>query len=85
LLAERIEDVEKKEKIYIEYTVRMLEKYHKPIIGVTLFDGQEQQVVTDIPGSKFKGVFLPTAERAINALAAMVQYEKWLKREGIRK
>jgi acyl-CoA synthetase (NDP forming) len=85
MFAERIEDVEKKEKIYIEYTVRMLEKYRKPIIGVTLFDGQGQQVVTDILGSKFKGVFLPTAERAINALAAMVQYGKWLKREGIQK
>ena len=85
MFTERIEDVEKQEKIYIEQTVRMMEKYNKPIVGVTLLDSQGQQAVTDIDGCKFKAVSLPTAERAIDTLAAMVQYGKWLRREGIQK
>ncbi|NTW07879.1 MAG: CoA-binding protein, partial [Syntrophaceae bacterium] len=85
MFAEKIEDTGKKEKIYIEHTVKLQEKYHKPIVGVTLLDSQGRPAVTDIPGSKFKAVSLPTAERAVNALAAMVYYEKWLKREGIQK
>jgi len=63
----------------------MMEKYRKPIVGVTLLDSQGKQVVTDLEGCEFKGVSLPTPERACNTLAAMVQYGKWLKREGIQK
>ncbi|MEN6624467.1 MAG: hypothetical protein ABFD50_23325 [Smithella sp.] len=85
MFTERIAYVEKQEKIYIEHTVKMMEKYNKPIVGVTLLDSQEQQSVIDIEGCKYKGISLPTAERAIDTLAAMVQYGKWLKSEGIQK
>ncbi|MEQ8160306.1 MAG: CoA-binding protein, partial [Smithellaceae bacterium] len=85
MFAERIEDMEKKEKIYIERVIRMMEKYRKPIIGVTLLDAQGKQVVTDLEGCEFKGVSLPTPERACNTLAAMVSYAEWLKREGVQR
>lgn len=81
----RREEVEKLENIYIENTIRLMEKYHKPILGVRLLDGNGKQAVTDIAGSEFKAVAFPTPERAVNALAAMVRYGKWLKREGIQK
>lgn len=83
--ADRIADMEKKEKIYIENIIRMMDKYRKPILGVTLLDSERKQVVTDLEGCEFKCVSLPTPERACNTLAAMVQYGKWLKREGIEK
>ncbi|NTW07585.1 MAG: CoA-binding protein, partial [Syntrophaceae bacterium] len=85
MFAERIEDMEKQEKIYIERIIRMMEKHRKPIIGVTLLDAQGKQVVTDLEGCEFKGVSLPTPERAVSTLAAMVQYGKWLKREGVQR
>jgi acyl-CoA synthetase (NDP forming) len=85
MFAQRLADMDKKEKIYIEHTIRMMEKYRKPILGVALLDDQGKQAVTDIDGSKFKGVSFPTPERAVNALAAMVSYGKWLKQEGIQK
>ena len=85
MFAERIEDMEKKEKKYIERIIRMMEKYRKPIIGVTLLDAQGKQVVTDLEGCEFKGVSLPTPERACNTLAAMVSYAEWLKREGVQR
>ncbi len=83
MFADRIADMEKKEKIYIENVIRMMEKYRKPILGVTLLDSEKKQVVTDLDGCEFKCVSLPTPERACNTLAAMVQYGEWLKREGI--
>ena len=85
MFADRIEDMEKKEKIYINNIIRMMEKYRKPIVGVTLLDSERKQVVTDLEGCEFKSVSLPTPERACNTLAAMVQYGKWLKREGVQK
>jgi acyl-CoA synthetase (NDP forming) len=85
MFAQRLADMDKNEKIYIEHTIRMMEKYRKPILGVALLDDQGKQAVTDIDGSEFKGVSFPTPERAVNALAAMVSYGKWLKQEGIQK
>ena len=85
LIDQRRIDVDTMENIYVEHTIRLMEKYRKPILGVRLLDGQGKQAVTDMAGSEFKGVSFPTPERAVNALAAMVRYGKWLKREGLQK
>jgi acyl-CoA synthetase (NDP forming) len=84
-LAQRRVDMAKLESLYIDHTIRLMEKYHKPILGVRLLDGNGKQAVRDIAGSEFKGVSFPTPERAVNALAGMVRYAKWLEREGIQK
>jgi acyl-CoA synthetase (NDP forming) len=85
LIDQRRIDVDTLENIYVEHTIRLMEKYRKPIIGVRLLNGQEKQAVIDLAGSEFKGVSFPTPERAVNALAAMMRYGKWLKSEGIQK
>ncbi len=85
ILAQRRLDMNQLEGLYIEHTIRLMEKYHKPILGVRLLDGDGKQAVTDVAGSEFKAVAFPTPERAVNALAAMMRYGKWLKREGIQK
>ena len=77
-------NVDEMENAYVEHIIRLMEKYRKPILGVTLLDDQGKQAVTDFAGSEFKGVAFPTPERAVNALAAMVRYGKWRKREGIQ-
>jgi acyl-CoA synthetase (NDP forming) len=85
ILAERRVDMGKLESLYIDHTIRLMAKYHKPIMGVRLLDGNGKQAVRDIAGSEFKSVSFPTPERAVNALAGMVRYAKWLRREGIQK
>ncbi|PKN05076.1 MAG: CoA-binding protein, partial [Deltaproteobacteria bacterium HGW-Deltaproteobacteria-9] len=85
LIYQRRDYVDEMESIYIEHTINLMEKYRKPILGVRLLDGQRKQAVAEIAGKEFKAVSFPTPERAVNALAAMVRYGKWLKREGIQK
>jgi acyl-CoA synthetase (NDP forming) len=84
-LAQRRLDMMKLEGLYIDHTIRLMEKYRKPILGVRLLDGNGKQAVRDMAGSEFKAVSFPTPERAVNALAGMVRYAKWLEREGVQK
>ena len=71
-----LEDFEKQS---IERTVRLMEKYDKPIIGVYLLNDDKTRTVTDVDGCKYKGVNFITPERAVKALGKMYQYAQWLK------
>jgi acyl-CoA synthetase (NDP forming) len=62
----------------IERTIKMMEKYHKPIVGVYLLSDERTHTVTEIGGSKYKGVNFTTPERAVKALAKMYTYAQWL-------
>jgi acyl-CoA synthetase (NDP forming) len=84
-LAQRRLEMAKLESLYIDHTIRLMEKYRKPILGVRLLDGNGKQAVRDMAGSEFKAVSFPTPERAVNALAGMVRYTRWLNREGVQK
>jgi acyl-CoA synthetase (NDP forming) len=63
----------------IERTVRLMEKYDKPIIGVYLLNDDKSRTITDVDGCKYKGVNFITPERAVKALGKMYQYARWLK------
>jgi acyl-CoA synthetase (NDP forming) len=63
----------------IERTVRLMEKYDKPIIGVYLLNDDKSRTITDVDGCKYKGVNFITPERAVKALGKMYQYAQWLK------
>ena len=67
------------EKQTIELTVKLMEKYNKPIIGVYLLNNDKTRTVTDVEGCKYNGVNFITPERAVKALAKMYKYTKWLK------
>lgn len=84
-VAMRGEYVDKMESKFTDYSIKLMETYNKPILGVTLTDVQGNKAVTDLAGSKFKAVSFPTPERAVRALAGMVRYADWLKRERIQK
>jgi acyl-CoA synthetase (NDP forming) len=70
--------IESFEKQTVEQTVKLMEKYNKPIIGVYLLNDDQTQTVTDVNGCKYKGVNFITPERSVKALAKMYQYSKWL-------
>jgi len=66
------------EKQTIEQTVKLMEKYNKPIVGVYLLSDDQTRTITNVDGCKHKGVNFITPERAVKALAKMYQYSKWL-------
>ena len=74
--------VEESERAFFEHTIRLMEKHGKPILGVMLLEDEKNKVVTEIPGSDYKGVAFPTPERAVKALARMVEYQNWRRRDG---
>ena len=68
---------------YVKRLTLLMEEVGKPIIGVSLVTGELDQTVIDVEGSKYKGIFFPSPERAVKALAEMCQYWGWLEREGV--
>ncbi len=74
--------VEESERAFFEHTIRLMERYGKPILGVMLLEDEKSKVMTEIPGSEYKGVAFPTPERAVKALARMVEYQNWRVRDA---
>ncbi len=67
------------EKQFVERTVRLMEKYEKPVAGVYLLNDNKTRTITEVDGCKYKGVNFITPERTVKALAKMYQYAQWLK------
>lgn len=65
---------------YIRQIVRLMEKYGKPVIGVSLLTDEKDATVYRVKGSDLKGVFYETPERAVKALARMVEYQRYRSR-----
>jgi acyl-CoA synthetase (NDP forming) len=78
-LEENLMRMETFETELVVRTVKMMEKYHKPIVGVYLLSDDKTPIVTEINGCKYKGVNFTTPERAVKALAKMYKYAQWLK------
>ena len=68
------------EKQYVAHTVRLMERYDKPILGVNLLPDENNRTIMDIEGSAYKGVSFLTPERAVKALARMHVYRRWRER-----
>lgn len=69
------------ENKYIEKVVHLMEKYGKPVYGVSLLGkGKGDQTLYRLEGHRLKGVFYPTPERAVKAFAKMVEYNRFLER-----
>jgi len=65
---------------YVEHIVRLMDKYQKPILGVSLLPDEKNQTLYRVSGSDFKGVFYPTPERAVKSVAKMADYNRFLKK-----
>jgi len=71
------------EDVLVNKTVKLMEKYKKPVVGVYLITDETSRTVMEIDGHKYKGVIFPTPERAVKALADMYNYSQWLKDSAI--
>jgi acyl-CoA synthetase (NDP forming) len=67
------------EKKFTEFTVQLMETYHKPIVGVYLLADETNRMIRDVEGRRYKGVTFQSPERAVKALARMYEYQSWLK------
>lgn len=68
----------KEEEDYTRYIVEMTHKYNKPVIGVSLLTDERSRTLYPYDDLDYKGVFFPSPERAVKALAGMVRYRNWL-------
>jgi len=68
------------EEKYVDHVINLMEKYNKPVICVYLATGEKDKTVYRVEGSKFKGVFYTTPERAVKSFAKMYQYKRFLDR-----
>jgi acyl-CoA synthetase (NDP forming) len=76
------QDFKKFEEDYIAQIIDLMEKYNKPVFGVSMLPDEKHQTVYPHKKHTLKAVFFPTPERAVRAFAKMVQYQKFLSREG---
>jgi acyl-CoA synthetase (NDP forming) len=70
------------EDAYIKHIVALMDRYQKPVLGVSLLPDENNQTLYRVAGSPFKGVFYPTPERAVKAFSKMVDYRRFLERES---
>ncbi|MCB2146643.1 MAG: acetate--CoA ligase family protein [Deltaproteobacteria bacterium] len=70
------------EDSYIEQIVRLMEKYGKPVFGVSLLTDEKDATVYRVKGHHLKGVFYETPERAVKAAARMVEYQRFRARHA---
>jgi acyl-CoA synthetase (NDP forming) len=66
------------EEAYVKYIVEMTRKYEKPVLGVSLLTDEISRTLYRYDNNPCKGVFFPSPERAVKALAGMCQYSHWL-------
>ncbi len=66
------------EEAYTKYIVEMTRKYEKPVLGVSLLTDEISRTLYRYDNNPYKGVFFPSPERAVKALAGMCQYNQWL-------
>jgi acyl-CoA synthetase (NDP forming) len=67
---------------YIQQIVRLMEKYGKPVFGVSLLTDEKDATVYRVNGHHRKGVFYETPERAVKAAACMVEHQRFRARHA---
>jgi acyl-CoA synthetase (NDP forming) len=69
------------ERKYIAHIANLMERYQKPVYGVSLLTEAQDRTVTPVENKRYKGLFYPTPERAVKAVSKMVEYRKFLARQ----
>jgi acyl-CoA synthetase (NDP forming) len=65
---------------YIRHIVTLMERYNKPVYGVSLLTDEKDKTVYSVDGCSYKGVFYPSPERAVKAFSKMYEYKRFLSR-----
>ncbi len=66
------------EREYIEFIVKMMDRYKKPVYGVGLLSDKKDQTVYQVEGSMYKGLFYKSPERAVKVFAKMNEYYRFI-------
>ncbi|MFW2367337.1 MAG: acetate--CoA ligase family protein [Desulforhopalus sp.] len=66
---------------FVHHKVGLMEKYDKPILGVTLTSDPKIRAIHEVEKSSYSGVFFTSPERAVTALGHMCDYHDFLERE----
>ncbi len=77
-LREGAKFLDNNEEKYIVSVASLMEKYKKPILGVSLLEDEKHKTVYHVENCAFKNVFYPNPERAVKALAKMYEYYRFL-------
>jgi acyl-CoA synthetase (NDP forming) len=70
------------EEKYVDHIIKITEKYEKPVLGVSLLTDETTRTLYRSKECKYNGVFFPSPERAVKALAGMCQYSSWVNSKG---
>ncbi|MGW8193182.1 MAG: acetate--CoA ligase family protein [Desulforhopalus sp.] len=70
---------------FVRHTAMLMERYQKPILGVTLTTDPQIKAIHEVAGCRYNCVFFTSPERAVNALAHMSEYRDFISREGRRR
>lgn len=63
---------------YVNHVIRLTQKYQKPVFGVSLLTDEKSRTLYRLEDCKYQGVFFPSPERAVKAMAGMYRYARWL-------
>ncbi len=66
------------EKDYVEFTIKLMTRTSKPVFGVSLLAEAARKTVHPLKRAKYKAVYYETPERAVKAMAKMVQYHRFV-------
>ncbi len=72
----------KGEEEYIQYVIELIQRYKKPVLGVSLLTDELSRTLYRDEASEYKGVFFPSPERAVKSLSGMCRYQQWRKIHG---
>lgn len=67
------------EKKYIKLIVELMEKYDKPVFGVSIMTDANSRTVNQVENRNFSSVFFQTPEKAVKAFTKMYEYNRFLK------
>lgn len=64
------------EEKYLRFIVSLMEKYDKPVFGVSMLTENGEQTVHPVSGSRYQAVVYTSPERAVKAFAKMAVYNR---------
>ncbi len=67
---------------YVKYVAGLIEKYEKPVIGVSILTDSKSKMLYKFDQCKYSSVFFSSPEGAVKALSSMCRYGQWLKDVG---
>ena len=71
------------EKRFSEGIAALMQRYDKPVFGVSLLQDENDRTVHAVENSPYNAVFYETPERAVHAFAGMVAYRRYRDRFSV--